>query len=45
MSNGIFTIFRMYFAFSIHVTVLMNLAKYNVNFVKQIKSIQMNEIK
>ena len=36
MSNGIFTIFRMYFEFSIHVTVLVNLAKYNVNFVNKL---------
>ena len=37
VSNNIFTIFKFVFAFSIHVTVLVNIANYNVNFVKQIK--------
>ena len=35
--NSIFTICKFVFAFSIHVTVLVNIANYNVNFVKQIK--------
>ena len=36
-SNSIFTICKVVFAFSIHVTVTVNVANYNVNFVKQIK--------
>ena len=36
-SNSIFTICKFVFAFSIHVTVLINVANYNVNFDKLIK--------
>ena len=35
--NSIFTICKFVFAFSIHVTVPVNVANYNVNFVKSIK--------
>ena len=36
-SNSIFTICKFVFAFSIHVTVPVNVANYNFNFVKLIK--------
>ena len=36
-TNSIFTICKFVFAFLIHVTVLVNVANYNVNFVKPIK--------
>ena len=36
-SNSIFTIWKFVFAFLIHVTVPVNVAIYNVNFVKLIK--------
>ena len=36
-SNSIFTILKFVFAFSIHITVLVNVANYNVNFAKPIK--------
>ena len=36
-SNSIFTICKFVLAFSIHVTVLVTVANYNVNFVKPIK--------
>ena len=36
-STSIFTVCKFVFAFSIHVTELVNVANYNVNFVKQIK--------
>ena len=35
--NSIFTKCKFVFAFSIHVTVPVNVANYNVNFVKLIK--------
>ena len=37
LKKYIFTICKFVFAFSIHVTVLVNVANYNVNFVKPIK--------
>ena len=36
-SNSIFTKYKFVFALLIHVTVLVNVANYNVNFVELIK--------